>query len=434
MAQFGTEYTIVIPHPASEEVLLLREEHGWTLPYFECGPPTLFAAVDEINRLLLERWQLRATTLRCLDFDWDAERKLILLSYAVECRDPRWCPPLNGRWTSREELDALLIPSVKGRAIFDDWFNWRDCAAVAGLRVPWYQSGWYTQAERWIHAQLALLGMTLSAPVEQLRTCQRSAILRAITDAGTLYFKALPDLFSHELPLTSALAQRFPANIPAIVAEDREQRWMLMREVSGQTLERYTDLETWANAVRRYAQLQIALVDEVELFRQIGCPDRRPAQIVAEVDALFTDRAALQPDDSPISFTDDEIEKLQTLAPELKRACARLAEAEIPCSLDHGDLWSAQMFVQEGETVFIDWSDSTITHPFFTLHLFLLKEELARFFAGNATAYERLRDAYLEPWTIYAPMERLRRALHAGASCRRPALCPALSAHFAAQF
>ncbi len=313
MAQSHAESTFVIPHPSTAKVLLLQEPHGWTLPRVEHDPPAMWTTVDQLNCLLRERLGLCATTLRALDLDSEEASHRQLLSYAVESHDPAWRPPDNGRWIGRDELDGLAIAQARQRRVLADWFTWRENATA--LRVPWYQTGWYAQAEEWIQQQLVQLGMTLTTPVEQLRTCQRSAILRACTDAGLVYFKAIPAAFAHELPLTCALAARFPANIPAVLAAEPERRWMLLRDVGQQTLERHPELELWVTAFRRYAQMQLALVEEVDTLRTLGCPERRLPTIAAGIDALFADTAALRPDGSWVDFTAEEYTRLQALAP-----------------------------------------------------------------------------------------------------------------------
>lgn len=63
------------------------------------------------------------------------------------------------------------------------------------------------------------------------------------------------------------------------------------------------------------------------------------------------------------------------------------------------------MVVGESGYGFLDWSDSSIAHPFFSLLLFLV--EVEDYFPKEPGVRDRLRDAYLEPWTIFAPHARL---------------------------
>lgn len=85
------------------------------------------------------------------------------------------------------------------------WFD----EAEAGLpqkRRPWARRGWITHAILWIDDQIAYLGVIRNGPIKQVRSWERSCILRIPTTVGYVYFKAVPRMFAHEPPLTRALA------------------------------------------------------------------------------------------------------------------------------------------------------------------------------------------------------------------------------------
>ena len=54
--------------------------------------------------------------------------------------------------------------------------------------------------------------------------------------------------------------------------------------------------------------------------------------------------------------------------------------------------------------MFIDWSDCSVSHPFFSLY-FLSDTDIRLPDVPNVR--ERLRDAYLQLWTAYEPLPRL---------------------------
>ena len=288
------------------------------------------------------------------------------------------------------------------RSLLEEWFDWKAGDEYAPHRVPWYRHGWQPEAAAWIEEQVRGLGDRLVAPVEQLRSWQRSALLRAHTPSGALYFKAVPPMFAHEPRLIQALARDHPGRFPEIIALDEERHWYLMRDLGGRPLTEVRDIGRWEEALRCYARLQIAATEEVERLLALGCPDRRLDRLAAELDSLLEDTRALQPAGLPLSA--EEIQHLRRRAPWFKEACAELAAAGIPCTLEHGDFWSGQIIVGEKGHAFIDWSDSSVSHPFFSM-LFL--RENAGEFPEVPDVGVRLRNAYLEPWTDYAPMDRL---------------------------
>ena len=78
----------------------------------------------------------------------------------------------------------------------------------------------------------------------------------------------------------------------------------------------------------------------------------------------------------------------------------------LPPTLVHGDLGGNVLVRGEQYTLF-DWTDVCITHPFFELTTLLDTVFDASVLPHEAQVRTQLRDAYLEPWTAYVPMERL---------------------------
>ena len=180
----------------------------------------------------------------------------------------------------------------------------------------------------------------------------------------------------------------------------------------------------WASALperclRSYAQIQIDQSVSVDHWLGRGCPDHRLDRIAAGIDAVLADTEAMQPDASPVSLTAEEISRLRSLAPTLQGLCEELAASRIPYSLEHGDLWTQQILTREGQFALIDWSDTTISHPFFSLCYFFgdreaLGAELLRCGEDGIDAGDlccRLTAAYLQPWTAFEPLSRLRSLL-----------------------
>jgi hypothetical protein len=82
-------------------------------------------------------------------------------------------------------------------------------------------------------------------------------------------------------------------------------------------------------------------------------------------------------------------------------------ETGIPDAVDHGDLRPGNIRTVGGRIVFYDWAWSAITHPF--IRIASLLHILRRSVAELQQVRQMLRDAYLEAWTAYAPLDRLRR-------------------------
>jgi hypothetical protein len=213
-------------------------------------------------------------------------------------------------------------------------------------------------------------------------------------------------MFAHEPPLTQALARRDPAHFPRVLAVDVERHWMLMPDLCGSTLDTLPDVVRWEEALCHFACAQVSLVDQVDALLALGCPARRLDKLAAHIDALLIDTPAMLPDRSG-GLSKDQIDALRSHAGQFKAMCAELARYRIPETLEHGDFAPGQIIVDDNSYVFIDWSDSSIAHPFFSMNFFSDIAEMSEYLPGVPGLRRRLRDAYLEPWTRYEPIDRL---------------------------
>jgi hypothetical protein len=395
------EYHAAIAHPCEPRVLLLPGEGGWRLPEFGGAERRFWQDVDHVNRGLRDALGLAATTLRCMAIDYSRDQELLSKVYAVAPSDPAWSPPAGARWATRGEAGALPLALERHRPIIADWFAWYGEGRSRPQRAPWYMPGWFEEAAAWAAARLAEAGMPPKAPAEQLRSWQRSAILRIPTARGPAYFKAVPPMFDHEPALTAALAAAMPGRFAEPVAVDAARGWLLMRELPGPTLDRLTDeLALWEAALASYAELQIASAARAAELRALGVPERPLAALTAGLEGALAELAAAAPD-SPDGLTPDDRARLRSLGPWLRERAAALDAYGLPLTIEHGDFWPGQVVAGPGGFGFLDWSDSSLAHPFFSLLLFLV--ELDDFFPREPHAVERLRDAYLRPWAAAYP-------------------------------
>ena len=72
--------------------------------------------------------------------------------------------------------------------------------------------------------------------------------------------------------------------------------------------------------------------------------------------------------------------------------------------MTNGDFWAKNVILNDNNYIYFDWPTSAIAHPFFDIINFLYIEKYVPDLPNVRT---HLRNAYLEEWTIYQPMERL---------------------------
>src|SRR5690606_16410049 len=136
--------------------------------------------------------------------------------YALENHSPAWQPSGGAAWMGRSDLADLPFMHPEHRALIDATLAETESGQVPELREPWARPGWFEQAATWTASELARLGYTLTAPVEQVKSWGISATLRVPTTTGMVYFKVASSrpLFVHEPRLMRRLAELYPGHIP----------------------------------------------------------------------------------------------------------------------------------------------------------------------------------------------------------------------------
>ena len=118
------------------------------------------------------------------------------------------------------------------------------------------------------------------------------------------------------------------------------------------------DLSRWRDVLPLYASVQIDLVDDVAEMLALGVPDFRLASLAGKVEVLIGEIV-----EQPV----EERRRLEASLPWVRSACEELAAAGIPETIQHDDLHDSQVFVRDGRYLLLDWGDSCISHPFFSL-------------------------------------------------------------------
>ena len=200
-----------------------------------------------------------------------------------------------------------------------------------------------------------------------------------------MWFKEEPPADEFEPALTDLLARRRPDVTPELVAW--EGRRMLTRDV-GPRLRDVVDAgepaPSWEQILSLYADLQLDFMAVAEEALALGTPDDRPE--------LLPERYA--------ELGGDLVEPV--------RAAAERLAGSIPLTLAHMEAHDGNIFVRNGQPVFIDWAEAVVTHPFVG-PLQTLRGATERLgYEPGSRDVERLRNLYLEPFTRFAPMGELR--------------------------
>lgn len=263
----------------------------------------------------------------------------------------------------------------------------------------WTDEGWRQRAEAWIAERLADLDRTITGPIEQTKPRPWGTLLRVPTSSGTVWFKANAAGTAYEVPLTVTLGRWRARGTVAPLAVDDERAWMLLPDAGTPLREtEVVDLDTWLDFLPEYARLQLDLLPHTEELLALGVPDFRPTTLPYRLKQLL---------DSPewlgvgtYGPTVEEHQRLATVVAHYERRCAELDQLGIPSTLQHDDMHDGNVFVTaEGGFAFLDWGDAIVGHPYGSLYV--ARQVAARRLGLDPLASEldKLRDAYLEPWT-----------------------------------
>ena len=262
------------------------------------------------------------------------------------------------------------------------------------MSLPWHEADWRESVEAWIHESLADRGLEATGPVEHLRQRPWAAIARVGTTEGPVYFKADPPSASFEPALTHWLAERRPDVIPGVIRVDLEREWLLTRDAGSPLREHIAEPPEhaiWHDLLPLYATFQIELCASVEDLLALGVPDKRPEQVAA----VYGDVLSRW----PAATAAPSQEKIDELVDGVG--------ATIPASLAHEELQDNNILLRDGDPVLIDSAEAAVAHPLCGL-VNTFRGLVDRWgLEPGAPDLLRLRDAYLEPWSGFAPIPEL---------------------------
>lgn len=241
------------------------------------------------------------------------------------------------------------------------------------------------EAESWIGRLVEPAGPVVVESEEPWATVWRVPLV----DGGVAFFKACQPVQAFEPSLTATLASRWPDRVPEVIGWDAGRGWLLLRDAGTPLMAFGDSLGAWSAVLPLYAELQRGEVPHVAEHFAAGVPDRRTPLLPESF-------ATLPLNELPLG--EGDVTRLRAFAGRLADLCASLHSAGIPDSIQHDDLHAANVWACNEQLRILDWGDACVSHPFCTLAdtFRLLEHHLA--LDPSDPAFERLRDAYLEPW------------------------------------
>jgi hypothetical protein len=238
-------------------------------------------------------------------------------------------------------------------------------------------------AQEWIRKQVEPMGAIETTHVRPWAT-----VMRVPVAGGFIWFKACTQVRAFEPRLTAELYARWPDRDTEVLAVDEARRWLLLGDAGIAVGERGNPPEAWLEALPSYAELQKGETAYASDHIGHGVPDMRMAALPAGYERLLG---------TGLPLARDDVNRLRNYAPRFTELCAALAELGIQESVQHDDLHMANLYSDGGKLRVVDWGDSSIAHPFFSLVVTFRFLEEFNHLPPDDPWFRRLRGAYLEP-------------------------------------
>jgi GNAT superfamily N-acetyltransferase len=239
-------------------------------------------------------------------------------------------------------------------------------------------------AQEWIRQHVEPVGA-----IETTHDRAWATVIRVPVAGGFTWFKACAQVQAFEPRLTAELYARWPDRVTEVLAVDEERRWLLLGDAGAAVLEKGNPPEAWLEVLPSYAELQKGEAVHAHDHISHGVPDLRMAALPAGYERLLA---------SELPLATDDVRRVRNCRARFIELCSALDEMEIRESVQHDDLHMANLYSNDGKLRVVDWGDSSIAHPFFSLVVtFRFLEEFNHLAPGDPW-FRRLRDAYLEPW------------------------------------
>lgn len=265
-----------------------------------------------------------------------------------------------------------------------------------------------TRLIQWATDYLVANDHSIDHPPEIILETPWSTVVRFITSKGFIYLKQTPPAISREPRIIEILSDNFHANVPFVLAINDVLHCFLMKD-AGQSLRAYLKTDFQPNllsrAIKEYTFIQRATEDYIETFLALGVPDWRLDKLPHLYDHIINQVELLKDD----GLTDKELKVLHDLSPQLRAQCEQLAKYQIPETLGFYDINTNNVLIDTNtkKMTCIDWGESVVTHPFFSLHTYLYQATIHHSVKESDQTYYQLQEACLENWLVSIPKTQL---------------------------
>ena len=222
---------------------------------------------------------------------------------------------------------------------------------------------------KWAKQYLVSEQNTTILSVQKIVNTSYSMVHRIVTTMSTVYLKQTPKMLFLEPKTLAFLHQMGCKSIPTLIAENDAFYCFLMTGCGDESLrylfKSHMDIQSLKQGISNFTKIQRLLENQVTVLQSLKLPDWRLEHFPLLYSRLIEQEQLLMKD----GLTKKEVDHLHQLYPTCITLCENLAAYDIPETLNHCDFYENNMLLDRktGTINIIDWGETVITHPFFSL-------------------------------------------------------------------
>jgi hypothetical protein len=374
----------------ASEFLALEKDCRLVLPEIEI--PQGCRASRSLNDYIKERWKIDAYSLYPLYPPASPASRF----YAVEALQYHADPPEPSRWLSLSAVDPSCFFDPTDFQAIEAWNHRYSNPGETHQVGPFAKPGWLFACRDWVSECLEATPLRPTGAFVQCNASPTFSLIRFETERAAVWFKAVGEPNLREYALTVLLHSELPSYAPQILGTKPEWHAWLTLEADGVPLSQTSEFPSWRRAVRDLAAMQKESHDLIDRLLQSGARDVRTCVLLSRVDGFFSlvrELMARQVQERPSRLTESEIDSVEE---DLCEALAFLERDGMPDSLLHLDLHPDNIITLAEITIFLDWAEGSVGHPFLSFAYFL--EHFRRHFLDPERGIDTLTREYFAVW------------------------------------
>lgn len=266
------------------------------------------------------------------------------------------------------------------------------------------------QALNWAMQYLAAYNDITNIHHEPIVNTSYSIVHKLKLNTQIIYLKQTPELLFSEPKILAFLKEQGVENSPVLIAENPRLLCFLMLSCGDQSLRTHfnkkMNVVQLEKGIANFTKIQRLLENKISELLAIGAPDWRLDKIPLLYNSLIQQDKLLLSD----GLTEIEINQLHELHQTCIDVCDKVSEYKIPETLTHCDFHDNNMLLDNNtkEINIIDWGETVIAHPFFSLNGCLWN--LTYFYSVKESdlLYTNIQSACIKPWLhIYSETQLL---------------------------